>query len=47
MLERRVEVNAEKLISTTQNAFVEGGSIMDGILSLHELLHHTRAKKKE
>lgn len=39
VLDRRVEKYAHKLISPTQNAFVKGRNIMDGILALYELLN--------
>ena len=45
VLDRRVERYADKLISSTQNAFVKGRSIMDGVLSLHEILNYTHVKK--
>ena len=41
ILDRRVAVYANKLISPTQNAFVKGRNIMDGVLSLHEILNYT------
>ena len=46
VLDRRVAIYANKLISTTQNAFVKGRNIMDGVLSLHEILNYTYVKKK-
>lgn len=46
VMDRRVEVYADKLISSTQNAFVKGRNIMDGVLSLHEILNYTHVKKK-
>ena len=42
----RVEKYADKLISPTQNAFVKGGNIMDGVLFLHEILNYTHVKKR-
>jgi len=36
-----------KIINKAQNAFIKGRNIMDGIMSLHEILHDTRAKKDE
>ena len=46
VLDRRVAIYANKLISPTQNAFVKGRNIMDGVLSLHELLNYTYVKKR-
>ena len=46
VLDRRVAIYANKLISPTQNAFVKGRNIMDGVLSLHEILNYTYVKKK-
>lgn len=34
------------LISRHQNAFIKHRNIMDGILTLHEVLHHTQRKKR-
>ena len=45
-MDRRVEKYAEKLISLSQNAFVKGRNIMDGVMSLHEILNYTHVKKK-
>lgn len=36
-----------KLINNSQNAFIKGRNIMDGILSLHEILRETKYKKKQ
>ena len=46
VLDQRVAIYANKLISPTQNAFVKGRNIMDGVLSLHEILKYTYFKKK-
>ena len=46
VMDRRVEVYADKLISTTQNAFVKARNIMDGVLSLHEILNYTHVKRR-
>jgi len=46
VLDNRVAVFADKLISKYQNAFIKHRNIMDGILTLHEVLHHTHHKKK-
>ena len=46
VLDQRVVVYADKLISLTQNAFVKGRNIMDGVLSLHEILNYTHVKKR-
>lgn len=46
VLDNRVAIFADKLISKHQNVFVKHRNIMDGILTLHEVLHHTHHKKK-
>ena len=46
VMDRRAAVVVPKLISPNQNAFAKGRNIMDGILSLHELLNYTHVKKK-
>lgn len=46
VMDRRVAKYANKFISPTQNAFVKGMNIMDGILSLHELLNYMHVKKR-
>ena len=45
-MDRRVEKYVDKLISLSQNAFVKGRNIMDGIMSLHEILNYTHVKKR-
>ena len=35
-----------KIINKSQNAFIKGRNIMDGIMSLHEILQDTTAKKE-
>ena len=35
-----------KIINKSQNAFIKGRNIMDGIRSLHEILQDTTAKKE-
>uniref|UniRef100_A0A453DAZ8 Reverse transcriptase domain-containing protein n=1 Tax=Aegilops tauschii subsp. strangulata TaxID=200361 RepID=A0A453DAZ8_AEGTS len=46
VLDNRVAIYADKLISRHQNAFIKNRNIMDGVLSLHEVLHHTHNKRK-
>lgn len=46
VLDNRVAFLADKLISRHQNAFIKNRNIMDGILTLHEVLHHTYVKNK-
>jgi hypothetical protein len=43
----RVEHVMGKLISPTQTAFIKGKNIMDGVPSLHEMLHESRRKKQQ
>ena len=42
VLDNRVAIYADKLISRHQNAFIKNRNIMDGIMSLHEVLHHAQ-----
>jgi hypothetical protein len=42
----RLEPFADKLFSRNQNAFIKKRNIMDGILSLQEILHHAHVKKQ-
>jgi hypothetical protein len=42
----RLEDCMSKIINRSLNAFIKGRNIMDGVLSLHEILHDTRMKKK-
>ena len=46
VLDNRVAIYADKLISKCQNASIKHRNIMDGILTLHEVLHLTHHKKK-
>jgi hypothetical protein len=41
----RVEPYMGKLICSCQTAFIKGRNIMDGVMSLHEVLHEARRKK--
>jgi hypothetical protein len=41
----RVEPFVSKIVSFHQNAFMKNRTIVDGIMSLHELMHHTHVKK--
>ena len=43
----RMEKSMSKIISKSQNAFIKGRNIMDGVMSLHEILHDTKVRKKE
>jgi hypothetical protein len=43
----RVEPYMGKLISSCQTAFIKGRNIMDGVMSLHEILHEARRKKQQ
>ena len=46
VLDNRVAIYVDKLISRHQNAFIKNKNIMDGILSLHEVLRHAHSKRK-
>jgi hypothetical protein len=45
VLDHGVTKYVDKLTSST-NSFVKGRNIMDGILSLHELLNYIHVKKR-
>jgi hypothetical protein len=42
----RLEPYADKLFNKNQNAFIKKRNIMDGILSLQEIFHHSHVKKQ-
>jgi hypothetical protein len=42
----RFEDCMSRIINKSQNAFIKGRNIMDGVLNLHEILHETRRKKR-
>ena len=42
----RVEGVLERIINKGQTAFLKGRNIMEEIMSLHEIIHDTKAKKK-
>jgi hypothetical protein len=41
------EDRMSRIISRSQNAFIKGRNIMDGVLSLDEILHETKIKRKD
>jgi hypothetical protein len=43
----RLENVMERIINRSQTAFLKGRNIMDGVMTLHEILHDTRSKHKE
>jgi hypothetical protein len=43
----RFEECMSRIINKSQNAFIKGRNIMDGVLSLHEILRDIKHKKKE
>jgi hypothetical protein len=43
----RVEPFMNKLISPCQTAFIKRRNIMDGVMSLHEILHEAKRKKQQ
>jgi hypothetical protein len=43
----RVEPFVNKLISSCQTAFIKERNIMDGVMSLHEILHEAKRKKQQ
>lgn len=42
----RLEHYADKLINIQQNAFIKKRNIRDGVLTLHEVMHHTHVKRE-
>ena len=36
-----------KIINRCQTGFIKGRNILEGIMSLHEILHDTKIKKKD
>ena len=43
----RVEPIMSKLISKCQTSFIKGRNVMDGVMSLHEILHEAKRKKQQ
>jgi hypothetical protein len=43
----RVEPFMDKLISPCQTAFIKGRNIINGVMSLHEILHEAKRKKQQ
>ena len=43
----RLEPIMGKIINKCQTGFIKGRNILDGIMSLHEILHDTKVKKKD
>lgn len=43
----RTDPFAHKLFSPQQNSFIKSHNIVDGTLSLHEIMHHGHVKKWE
>ena len=46
MLTIRLDPLCDKLFSMHQSAFIKKRDIADGVLSLHELMHHCHVKKR-
>ena len=42
----QIEPYVLKLFTVQHNAFIKNRNIMDGILSLHEVMHHAHVKKQ-
>ena len=42
----RIERFIDKLIHTTQDAFIKNRNIMNGVVTLHEILHDTKRNGK-
>jgi hypothetical protein len=43
----RFEDCMSRIINRSQNAFIKGRNIMEGVLSLHEIIHDTKRKRKD
>jgi hypothetical protein len=43
----RFEDRISRIIHRCQYAFIKGRNIMDGVLTLHEILHDVKCKKKD
>jgi hypothetical protein len=41
-----LEPYASKIFSIQQNAFIKNRYLMDGVFSLHEIMHHVHVKKQ-
>src|SRR4051794_7773347 len=46
VMDNRFAAYTNTLFSLHQNAFIKNRNIMDGVLTLHEVLHHTHVKKR-
>lgn len=46
-LDERVKLVVQKLIARNQSAFIKGRNIMDGVMSLHEIVHGAWVKKQQ
>ena len=46
VLDNRAAPYTDVMFSKHQNAFIKNRHIMDGIMSLHEILHYTHIRKK-
>lgn len=46
-LDERLKPFMTKLISRNQNAFNKGRNIMDGVMSLHEILHEAKVRNNK
>ena len=42
----RIERFIDKLVHTTQDAFIKNRNIMNGVVTLHEILHDTKRNGK-
>ena len=42
----RMEKILERILNKCQTTFLKGRNIMEGVLSLHEILHDTKIRKK-
>ena len=42
----RLEKILERILNKCQTAFLKGRNIMEGVLSLHEILHDTKLRNK-
>jgi hypothetical protein len=46
-MNNRLELVCDKLLSSNQIAFVRGRCILESVVSVHEIIHHTIKKKEK
>lgn len=46
-MDERVKPFMHKLVYVCPNTFIKGRNIMDGVMSLHEILHESKRKNQQ